>query len=99
MQGKEVLCTRIREDLFNSSSTGSMIMDLGILSISTLNFYLYIGFSLYGHCLIGLASDLSGIFISPSSPAIPFISVNVVGKRLLYSHSNYVMLSTICSSQ
>jgi hypothetical protein len=39
-------------------------------------------FSLYGRCLIGLTSDLSGIFISHNSPAIPFISVNVCGKKV-----------------
>jgi hypothetical protein len=63
---------------------GSMIPASSILSISALTFYLYIGFNLYGHFLIGIASVLSGIFISPNSAAIPFISVNVVGNRSLY---------------
>jgi hypothetical protein len=75
-------------------STDSMILASSILSISTLNFYLYIGFNVYGHCLIDIASGLSGILISPISLAIPFISINVVGNRSLYSRNNSVMLST-----
>jgi hypothetical protein len=57
------------------SSTSSMIPSLIILLISTLIFCLYIGFNLYGYCMIDLASGLSGIFISPSFPKIPFISL------------------------
>ena len=81
------------------SSRDSMMPTSSILSISSLNFCLYMGFSLYGHCLMGLASGLSGIFISPNSLAIPFISVKVLGKRSLYSCNNSVMLSSVCSSQ
>jgi hypothetical protein len=51
-------------------------------------------FSLYGRCLMGLASGLSGIFISPSSLAMTFISIKVVGKRSLYFHNDYVMHSS-----
>jgi hypothetical protein len=80
------------------SSTGSIMLASSIWLISSLTFCLYMGFSLYGHCLISLSSGLRGIFISPSSPAIPFISVNVVGNKLLYSCNNSVMLSTIGSS-
>jgi hypothetical protein len=91
-------CTTIRL-IHYDSSTGSMMPDSSILSISSLNFYLYMGFNIYGHCLMGLALGLSGIFISPNSPAMPFISIKVVGKRSLYSRNNYVMLSSVCSSK
>jgi hypothetical protein len=67
------------------------------MSISALDFCLYIGFSLYGHSLIGRALDLSGIFIFPSSHSMPLIYV--VGNRSLYSRSNYVMFSIVFSSQ
>jgi hypothetical protein len=69
-----------------------------ILLIFALTFYLYIGFSLYGHCLIDISFGLSGIFISPNSPVTPFISVKVVGKKSMYSHNNSVILSTVFSS-
>jgi hypothetical protein len=88
-------CTTI-ELIHSDSSTSSMMPALSILSISSLTFCLYIGFNIYGHFLMGLASGLSGIFISPNSLAMPFISVKVVGKRSLYSRKNYVMLSSVC---
>jgi hypothetical protein len=91
-------CTTIGLILSNSF-TGSMIPYSNILSISSFTLFLYIGFSLYGHCLTYLASSLRGIFISPRSLVMPFISVNVVGNRSLYSHNNYVILSIVCSSQ
>jgi hypothetical protein len=84
--------------IHSDSSIGSMKLALSILSILSLNFILYMGFNLYGRCLMGLASGLSGIFITPSSLAMPFISVKVVGKRSLYSRNNYVMLSNVYSS-
>jgi hypothetical protein len=80
------------------SSTSSIMPALIIWSISSLTLCLYMGFIIYGHCLIGLSSVMSGIFISPSSPSIPFIFVNFVGNKSLYSHNNFVMLYTIDSS-
>jgi hypothetical protein len=90
-------CTTIELIHFDSSN-GSMMSASSILSISSLTFYLYMGFNLYGHCLMVLALGLSGIFISPNSPAMPFISIKVVGKSSLYSHISYVILSSVCSS-
>jgi hypothetical protein len=83
-------CTTI-ELIHSDSLTGSMMLASSILSISSLNFYLYMGFNIYGRCLMGLTSDLSGIFISPNSPAMPFIYVKVVGKRSLYLRNNFVI--------
>jgi hypothetical protein len=84
--------------IHSDSSIGSMMPASSILLILSLTFCLYMGFNLYGHCLMGLTSGLSGIFISPSCLAMPFISVKVVGKRLLYSRNSFVMFSSVCSS-
>jgi hypothetical protein len=86
------------ELIHSDSSNGLIMLGSSIQLISSLTFCLYMGFSLYGHCLIGLTSGMSGIFISPSSPTIPFIYVNVLGNKLLYSCNNSVMLSTVGSS-
>jgi hypothetical protein len=85
--------------IHSDSSSGSMIPNSNIWSISTFTFCLYPGFSLYGLFLIGLASFLRGIFISPSYPAMSFIYVKFFGNRSLYSCSNSIILSTFCSSQ
>jgi hypothetical protein len=45
-----------------------MIPASNFLSISSLDFFLYIGLSQYGHRLTSLALDMSGMFIFPSSP-------------------------------
>jgi hypothetical protein len=84
--------------IHSDSSIGSIMPTSSIRLISSLNFCLYMGFSVYGHCLIDLSLGIRGIFISPSSPTIPFISVNVVGNKSLYLHNNSVMLSTVGSS-
>jgi hypothetical protein len=56
------------------------------------------GFNLYVHFLMGLASGISGIFNSPNSSAMPFISIKFVGKRSFYLRNNSVILSSVCSS-
>ena len=60
--------------IHSDSSLGSIIHAFNILSSSSLTFSLYFEFNLYGCCLIGFAPILRGIFISPKSPTIHFIS-------------------------
>jgi hypothetical protein len=85
--------------IHSTYSTGSMIPASSIGSSSSFTFFLYNKFILYGLCLTVLASSFRGIFISPSSPTIPFIFVKVVGNMSLYSCNNYVILSSVFSSQ
>ena len=59
--------------IHSNSSTSSMIPASSMQSNSSFTFSLYLGFSLYRWCLLGLASGHRGIFISPRSPTIPFI--------------------------
>ena len=76
------------------SSTGSMILESNIHSSLALTRSLYRGFNWYGLCCTGFASGFNGIFISPRSPNIPFISENRVGKRS-WNSCNRSLICTI----
>jgi hypothetical protein len=69
--------------IHSDSSTGSMMSASSILSISYLNFCLYMGFNIYGRFLMGLTSGLSGIFISPNSSDYAFHLCKGCGKKVV----------------